>query len=166
MLIEDYKDELSWEILLKIKRIFDKSINIENIIKEVLDTHKDEKVQVQYDILIIDDDDSTIQLLSEFFRKKGYSSIEVTSGAEAIKLLKHSIPKMILLDILLPDKEGDEICKIIKSDKKLKDVPVFYITAIPESEVSKKLKETGAEGYFLKPFNMKEFNTLFDYLNY
>ena len=73
-------------------------------------------------------------------------------------------PKLILLDILLPDISGYEICKTIKLNNKLKDIPIFYITAVTEPEVSQKLKETGAEGYFTKPFDLSEFNILFDYL--
>ena len=53
----------------------------------------------------------------------------------------------------------------MKEDENLKDVPVFYITAIPESEVSKKMEETGADGFILKPFNFSDFEALFDYLN-
>ena len=69
-----------------------------------------------------------------------------------------------MLDILLPDIDGYEICKIIKSDKKLKDIPVFYTTAVPPSEVTKKLKETGADGIIPKPFNLNEIENLKKYL--
>ena len=79
-------------------------------------------------------------------------------------LLHRKKPKLILLDILLPDSDGYEICKTIKSDKSLNDIPIYYITAVPESEVRESLKKTGAEGYFLKPFNMSEFNLLLEYL--
>lgn len=162
MLIEDYKDELSWDVLLKIKEIFDKSINIENIINNILNVDIIERAK--YDVLIIDDDSSTVLLISEFFKKKGFSSKETTLGKQAIEILQKSPPKLILLDILLPDSSGYEICKLIKSEKKLKNVPIFYITAVPESEVYEKTKETGAEGYFLKPFNMTQFNVLLEYL--
>ena len=118
----------------------------------------------EYDILIIDDDESTIQLLSEFFKKKGFSSKDTSLGTKAIELLQHNVPRLILLDILLPDNSGYDICKRIKSDKKLKNLPVYYITAVPENEVREKLSETGANGYFLKPFNMTKFKVLFDYL--
>jgi len=54
---------------------------------------------------------------------------------------------LILLDILLPDRSGYEICKTLKFDetyKKFKNIPIYYVTAVPEVEVAKKLKETGA----------------------
>ena len=67
---------------------------------------------------------------------------------------------MILLDILLPGSDGYEICRKIKTKNTLKDIPVYYITAVPEEEVAEKLKETGAEGYILKPFEVENFNSI------
>ena len=71
---------------------------------------------MQYDILIIDDDPSTINLISNYFKNKGYSHIETSLGNVAIELLQKTVPKLILLDILLPDGSGYDICKKIKSE--------------------------------------------------
>jgi len=65
-----------------------------------------------------------------------------------------------LLDIILPDINGYEICKKIKSNEKLRRVPLYYITAVPESEIYEKMSDSGANGFFLKPFDMAEFNNL------
>ena len=81
-----------------------------------------------------------------------------------MKVLNKSIPKLILLDIFLPDITGYEVCKQIRANDKLKKIPLFYITAVPEGEVSEKVKETGANGYFLKPFDILKFKQLFTYL--
>ena len=157
LLIENYKDDLNWDILLKIKEIFDKSLNLEKIIKKII---KPDTKNLQYDILIVDDDHSTITLLKEYFEKKGYKCKDVSLGTEALELLNIFMPKLILLDILLPDINGHEICKKIKSNDKLKRVPLYYITAVPESEIYEKINESGADGFFLKPFDMNEFNNL------
>ena len=162
ILIQEYKDELSWDLLLKIKEIFDKSVNLENILNKILD-EKEEKMD-NYDILIIDDDKSTIYLISEFLKKRGITFKATGLGHEAMYLIQKNTPKLILLDILLPDNDGYEICKSIKSTSKLKNIPIFYITAVPESEVKEKLKTTGADGYFLKPFDMSKFNLVLNYL--
>jgi len=162
LLIEEHKNELSWEALLKIKEITDKSVNIEKILNEIFNTHKIETLK--YDVLIVDDDSSTINLLSNFFKNKGYSHIDTSLGNKAIELLQKSVPKLVLLDVLLPDSSGYDICKKIKTDEKLKKIPVFYITAVPETEVYSKMSETKADGYFLKPFNISDFNILMDYL--
>jgi len=162
ILIEEYKEELSWEILTKIKNIFDESIKLEDKISEV--TEQFEIESAKFDILIIDDDDSTINLLKDYFEKKNHSCKVVTKGNDALKVLNKSIPKLILLDIFLPDITGYEVCKQIRANDELKKIPLFYITAVPEGEVSGKVKETGADGYFLKPFDILRFKQLYQYL--
>lgn len=106
-------------------------------------------------------------VLTDFFDLKGYSSKGVTTGEKAIEELSRNTPKMILLDIILPDIDGYEISKMIKFDerfKNLRDIPVYFITAIPEIVVSNKINETGAKGFLLKPFDFSKFNILFSYL--
>ena len=162
LLVDKHKNELSWDALLKVKEIIDNSIILEKKIKYLLENQLVDKEQCE--ILIVDDDKSTINLLLGFFEGRGYKCKKTLLGNEAIEFLKDNLPKVILLDILLPDINGYEICKMIKSDKKLQNIPVYYITAVTESEVNKNLKETGADGYFLKPFNLGEFNVVFKYL--
>ena len=162
IIIEDYKDDLNWEALLKIKNIFDQSVSLEKIINIIQNTKKIENLH--QDILIIDDDNPTFLILSEFFKKKGYTCIATSFGEESLEILNQLVPKLILIDILLPDIKGYDLCKKIREDKRFKKIPIFYITAVPEAEVFENLKESGANGYFLKPFNMNKFNILFDYL--
>ncbi|MFX1322766.1 MAG: response regulator [Promethearchaeota archaeon] len=165
LLIDKHKDEFSWEALLKIKEIIDNSLILENKIKTILEHRPIDKKE--YEILIVDDDESTVNLLLNFFEGKGYKCKQSLLGNNALEFLNKHIPKLILLDILLPDVDGYEICKRLKFNeeyKKFKDIPIFYITAVPEVEVVKKLKETGADGYFLKPFDFQEFDILFKYL--
>jgi len=162
LLIENHREELSFEALKKVIEILDNSSILENKIITILDNPPVDNDQ--YDILMVDDDESTINLLRDFFQSRGFKCKETFLGNEAIEFLNTYLPKLILLDILLPDINGFDVCKIIKSNKNLKHIPVYYITAVTEVEVNTKLKETGANGYFLKPFNFSEFNILFDYL--
>lgn len=162
LLLKNYKDDIKEDVLSKIKEIFNKSIFLENKIKEVLE--KGENRKTQYDLLLIEDDPSTIKLLTTFFESKGYSSRGVISGSKGIDELKVNVPKLILLDIILPDINGYDVCKIIKSDENLKNIPVFFLTAIPSSEVEKKIKFAGADGYILKPFDFSDFEILYTYL--
>ena len=165
LLIDNHKQELSWDALVKVKEIIDNSELLENKIKKILENQPLENNL--YDILIVDDEESTTNLLRNFFENKGYTCKEIFYGNDVFEFLTHSKPKLILLDILLPDKNGNEVCKILKYNaefEKLKSIPIFYITAVPENEVIKLVKETGANGYFLKPFNFREFEILFKYL--
>jgi len=163
LILEHESDKLNPNILLRIKEIYAQSIFLENKINFIINEFKPESQT--YDILIIEDDAPTIMVLTDFFDIKGFSTIGVMTGNKGLEEIKRINPKLILLDIILPDISGYEVCKKIKSLDKFKNTPVFYITAIPESEVSEKLRETGAEGFLLKPFNFSDFKILFDYLN-
>ncbi len=163
ILFESYKDKLDWEILLKIKTIYDQSIILEN--KIVKDLEKPKFTDSSYDILIIEDDRFAINLLTDFFKIKGYSSKYVMTGRDALEEIKNYTPKLILVDVLLPDIDGYQVCQQIKSDEALKNIPIFYTTAVPHAEVVAKIEETGANGYFLKPFDFAKFEILLDLLN-
>lgn len=162
LLIENYKEELDEEIMMTIQNIFDQSIQLENKIINILDNIKVETNK--YDILLIEDDLATIRLLTSYFESKGYTCKGVISGTKGIEELKNSLPKLILLDIILPDLSGYDLCKMIKGDKTYKEIPVYLLTAIPGSEVRKKLDEIKADGYILKPFDFSDFEELFKYL--
>jgi CheY-like chemotaxis protein len=119
----------------------------------------------QYDILLIEDSLSTVELLKKYFESKGYSFKGVLTGLRGIEELNMNTPKLVLLDIILPDISGYNICQDIKSNKNLKEIPVFYITAVPGFKVESKMKQTMANGYILKPFDLPDLEFLFDYLN-
>lgn len=162
ILIANYKQNLEWDVLLKLRDIFDQS----SILEERIDSIALDKIvdDTYYDILIVDDDHYTIKILSDFFEHNNYKCESVKDGRSTLEFLEMYSPKLILLDIILPDMSGYDICKELKSKKKFKHIPIYYITAIPLSEVKKHVKTTGADGFFLKPFKMTEFNVLFDFL--
>ena len=160
LLIENYKDKLNSEILFKLKEILEKCSYLENMITHTLEI--DTVRENDYDILIIDDDDSAIKVLTNYFEFKGYKCKGMDSGIKIIEELEASHPKIVLIDIILPEVDGYEICSKIKSNKNLKNIPVFFITAIPGFEVEKKMEEVNADGYFLKPFDFAEFNKALD----
>ncbi|MFX1357645.1 MAG: response regulator [Promethearchaeota archaeon] len=162
LLLENYKKTLDENILSTIQNIFDQSILLENKIINILEDIKIEASQ--YDILLIEDDLATIRLLTSYFESKNYSCNGVISGSKGLEELRNNSPKVILLDIILPDYNGYEICKMIKSNNRTKNIPVFLLTAIPGSEVKKKIQETLADGYILKPFDFSDFEIIFKYL--
>jgi len=163
LLLENYKEELEPEVLSTIKNIFDQSMLLENKIINILDNIKTDDVEHQYDILLIEDDLATIRLLTSYFESKGYKCKGVVSGTKGLEEIRGGMPKLILLDIILPDISGYEICKMIKDHHKYKEIPIFLLTAIPGSEVEKKMSETKADGFILKPFDFADFEILFQY---
>ena len=80
-------------------------------------------------IMIVDDEDDILVLLRLRFEALGYNILVAANGEEAFSLLRKNTPDLILLDLILPGVPGDEICKTIKSDDKLKHIPVIIFTA-------------------------------------
>ncbi|MFX0187527.1 MAG: response regulator [Candidatus Hodarchaeota archaeon] len=163
LLLENYKEQLNNDILSTIKNIFEQSKDLEKKIIKFLDNIKDDGKKC--DVFLIEDDTATIRLIKNYFKAKGYICRGVGSGANGIEELKSYHPKIILLDIILPDISGYDICKQIKTDSKYRDTPVYFLTAISGPEVEKNMKETGADGYILKPFDLSDFEEILDILN-
>ncbi|MBY9016736.1 MAG: response regulator [Candidatus Lokiarchaeota archaeon] len=162
LLIENYRDEMEENVFSTIQNIFNQSLLLEKKIINILDNIKTETSQ--YDILLIEDDLATIRLLTSYFESKGFSCKGVVSGAKGLEEISNNPPKLVLLDIILPDYSGYDICKQIKSNKEFQDISVYLLTAIPGSEVEKHLKESIADGYILKPFDFSDFEVIFQYL--
>ncbi|MBY9005526.1 MAG: response regulator [Candidatus Lokiarchaeota archaeon] len=163
LILENYKNQLSGQVHDTISNIFDQSVLLENKIIQFLDNIK---VQTKsYDILLIEDDIATIKLITSYFESKGYICKGVVGGTKGLSELKNSKPKLILLDIILPDLNGYDICKIIKNDKEFSNIPVYFLTAIAGSEVERNLEDTGADGYILKPFNFSDFKPIINILS-
>ncbi|MFW9898355.1 MAG: response regulator [Candidatus Thorarchaeota archaeon] len=163
LLLENYKEQLNNNISSTIKNIFEQSKDLEKKIIKFLDNIKDEGTKCH--VFLIEDDTATIRLITNYFGAKGYICRGEGSGAKGIEELKNCHPKIILLDIILPDISGYDICKQIKTDSKYRDTPVYFLTAISGSEVENHMKETGADGYILKPFDLSDFKEILDILN-
>ena len=162
LLIENYRDEMEENVFDTIQNIFNQSLLLENKIITILDNIKTETSQ--YDILLIEDDLATIRLLTSYFESKGFSCKGVVSGTKGLEELASNPPKLVLLDIILPDYSGYDICKRIKASKELQNISVYLLTAIPGSEVEKNLEDSNADGYILKPFDFSDFEVIFQYL--
>lgn len=106
-------------------------------------------------ILIIEDEADMAQVVDTRMKKSGYEINVVESGEEAFEFLKNSTPDLILLDLLLPQMQGQEVCKKLKNDHKLRQIPVILFTA-SASDIPKIAKEIGADDYILKPYNPGE----------
>ena len=164
LIIDNYSDKIDSNVLSKMKEIYTQSQKLEDKINEILSILEPEKSKEKYDILIVDNDDSTITVLKDFFELNGYSCKGVSNGTKALEELKRITPKLILISIILPDIKGNDVSDKIRSYKNLKDVPLFYITVLSETEAIKITNKTKATGYFLKPFNFTKLKRVFRYL--
>jgi two-component system sensor histidine kinase/response regulator len=107
-------------------------------------------------ILLVDDIPDNIRVLGKILKRKGYSFAIATNGKETFDLLDQQIPDLILLDIMLPDTDGFDICKKLKADEKTKEIPVIFLSAKRELEDKLRGFETGAVDYITKPFEEVE----------
>lgn len=104
-------------------------------------------------ILIVDDQPENLHLLMEVLGEN-YQIVAATTGKKAIDLAKKNPPPdLIILDILLPDINGYEVCRQLKSDGATKDIPIIFLTALAESDEEMKGLEIGAVDYLTKPIN-------------
>ena len=104
-------------------------------------------------ILIVDDVSDNIQVLMSIF-KDDCTILAATNGKKAIELsLQEPRPDLILLDIMMPDMDGYEVCKRLKDDEKTKDIPIIFVTVLNEGENELKGLELGAVDYITKPIN-------------
>ena len=103
-------------------------------------------------ILCVDDDKVTMRGLERALVNNGYSVLTAGSAAQALTTLQHTKPDLILLDAIMPDMDGYEICKRVRSNQELANVPVIFVTAQEEGEDTNRALSLGAVDYLIKPF--------------
>jgi CheY-like chemotaxis protein len=106
-------------------------------------------------IMFIDDEPDLVKVTSLRLKKIGYEVCIVTTGEEALNAIKETPPDLIFLDLRLPQMSGDAVCKQLKSDEKLRQIPVILFTA-SMSNILEKVKEIKADDYLTKPFEPEE----------
>lgn len=102
-------------------------------------------------ILLVDDEPDILTVTVTRLEASGYEVLIAKDGEEALELLDKIKPDLILLDLLLPKMQGDELCKKLKSDIKFKHIPIILFTA-SIIRVPAKVEEIGADDYITKPF--------------
>lgn len=107
-------------------------------------------------ILVIDDDSTNLSALSRYLSDFGFTVLLAKSGEYAFKILQRRLPDIILLDILIPEIDGFEVCQRLKSDNTTKDIPVIFMSGLTETIDKIKGFEIGAVDYITKPFQYEE----------
>ena len=107
-------------------------------------------------ILVVDDITKNLQVVGTVLRNQGYKVMAAASGADALKCVRTQLPDLILLDLMMPEMDGLEVCRRLKSDSTTSQVPVIFLTASNEMEHLVNGFEVGAVDYVTKPFNPPE----------
>jgi putative two-component system response regulator len=107
-------------------------------------------------VLVVDDTPANLTLLARMLGDRGYRVRPVPSGRLALKAASSEPPDLILLDISMPEMDGFEVCRLMKEDPRLRDVPVIFISALTETEGKVKAFHRGGVDYITKPFQIEE----------
>lgn len=108
------------------------------------------------DILIVDDTPENLRLLSTMLMKQGYNVRKALSGQMALTAVQSAPPGLILLDIMMPNLTGYEVCRRLKANPKTADIPVIFLSALNETFDKVKALEVGGADYITKPFQFEE----------
>ncbi|MGQ9546311.1 MAG: response regulator transcription factor [Dehalococcoidia bacterium] len=103
-------------------------------------------------VLVVDDDVKTVDLVKLYLERDGYQVLTAYDGIEALRLFRESCPHLIVLDLMLPDIDGFEVCRILRHES---DVPIIMLTARTTDQDKLAGLDIGADDYVTKPFSPK-----------
>lgn len=110
-------------------------------------------------ILVVDDEMANRLLLHGILGPHGYEIYEASNGEEALELVEKIKPDLVLLDVVMPKKNGFEVCQALKSSNKTKLIPVVMLTSLDQLQDKLRGVDLGADDYINKPFNLAELTT-------
>jgi DNA-binding response OmpR family regulator len=112
-----------------------------------------EEYSMEVDILIVEDEVKILEVLEAYLKKAGYGVITALNGNEALDKYEQYNPKLIILDLMLPDISGEKICETIRMES---EIPIIMLTAKVEEESILKCFSLGTDDYITKPFSPKQ----------
>ncbi len=115
-------------------------------------SHQNKKTKV----LLVDDEPNILLSLDFLMRKKGYGVFIARNGKEALQLIRAEQPDIIILDIMMPEVDGYEVCEFVKQSPELKHIKIIILSAKSKEEEIEKGYQAGADLYFTKPFSTRE----------
>ncbi len=115
-----------------------------------------DKMSPSFSILIVDDEPRNIQLLGSLLEKNNYDTEFAMNGKECLEWLTVKSFDLVLLDIMMPEMDGYEVCKKIKSDLASRHIPIIFLTAKSETDDLVKAFEAGCSDFITKPFKSPE----------
>lgn len=105
-------------------------------------------------ILIVDDDEQATTLLEKVLAIKGHQATSVNDSAETLQVMNNITPDLILLDLMMPEPNGFEVCKMLRADPTFSSIPIVIVTAMDDNESKETAYAAGANDYLTKPFRI------------
>lgn len=107
-------------------------------------------------VLIADDEQDIVETIQFMLEAEGIECLIAFDGEKALNLAKNHNPDLIILDVMMPKINGYKVCRLLKFDKKYKEIPILMVTARSQEEDKLIGNETGANEYITKPFEINE----------
>src|SRR5512140_126562 len=107
-------------------------------------------------ILVVDDDKQITRLVQTYLEKAGFAVLTAYDGENALRVIRHERPDLVVLDLMLPGRDGWEITRTLRADERLCELPILMLTARVEDTDKILGLELGADDYLTKPFNPRE----------
>ena len=106
--------------------------------------------------LIVEDDRDQAELVARLLRLRGYDTLVATTGDEGLRLARERKPDVVLLDLMLPDLDGSEVCRLLRADRATMATPIVMLTALGDPEHRREGYRIGANAYVSKPYGAEE----------
>lgn len=107
-------------------------------------------------ILVVDDDRQIVRLLRTYLEQSGYQAFVAYDGESALHIIRRERPDLVLLDLMLPNRDGWEVTRVVRGDDSLQGLPLIMLTARADDQDKIVGLELGADDYVTKPFNPRE----------
>jgi len=162
IILEQYENELHDNLYANFIRI----VNSCDVLEKRINEFCGNKVQYtnKCDILIVDDNLQMINLLEEYFIMKNYNVQGVLNGVDVLNLLSSNKPKVIILDVMLNDSNGIDLCRLIRQNPDNDKISIFLITALPPDSFEKTLNDIKIDGFIFKPFDLVDLEPILEVL--
>jgi DNA-binding response OmpR family regulator len=103
------------------------------------------------EIMVVDDDPDTSSVLVRYIHREGFITIEATSGAECLRLVKDHSPDVIVLDLMMPEMDGFAVCRVLRADPDNAEIPIILLTARDDVDTRAEGIEIGVSEFVAKP---------------
>lgn len=111
-------------------------------------------------ILIIDDEPLTVEMLETFLKIQRYETVGAFSGTEGLEAIKKHRPDLIVLDLMMPDIQGFEVCERLRTESAYEDVattPIIAFSARSDPDAKRRILDLGADSFYVKPLRLPDF---------
>ena len=107
-------------------------------------------------ILVVEDSFTNLKLVEALLKRQGFNVLAASNAQEALAILKHAHPELILLDLQLPDMDGLQLARLLKKDADTKNIKIIALTASSQPKDKESARESGCDEYITKPFDTRE----------